>query len=97
MRAAKILHIVSAHAEGEVGDVIVGGVAPPPGATLWGQDTKVHFMPLSRERMGNSSGENRRFVSQGSERIRGQRRGEVPSVVAGERDVLPAERGDVAD
>lgn len=29
--------MVSAHAEGEVGDVIVGGVAPPPGDTLWAQ------------------------------------------------------------
>ncbi len=29
--------VVSCHAEGEVGDVIVGGVAPPPGATLWEQ------------------------------------------------------------
>ncbi len=29
----------SCHAEGEVGDVIVGGVAPPPGATLWEQRT----------------------------------------------------------
>jgi proline racemase len=28
---------VSCHAEGEVGDVIVGGVAPPPGDTLWEQ------------------------------------------------------------
>jgi proline racemase len=28
---------VSCHAEGEVGDVIVGGVAPPPGNTLWQQ------------------------------------------------------------
>jgi proline racemase len=37
MRSAKIIHIVSCHAEGEVGDVIVGGVAPPPGATLWEQ------------------------------------------------------------
>jgi proline racemase len=25
------------HAEGEVGDVIIGGVAPPPGETLWEQ------------------------------------------------------------
>lgn len=32
-----MIHVVSAHAEGEVGDVIVGGVAPPPGATLWEQ------------------------------------------------------------
>ncbi|MBK0397753.1 proline racemase family protein [Limibaculum sp. M0105] len=37
MRASKIIHVVSAHAEGEVGDVIVGGVAPPPGDTLWEQ------------------------------------------------------------
>lgn len=36
-RTTRLIHIVSAHAEGEVGDVIVGGVAPPPGATLWEQ------------------------------------------------------------
>ncbi len=29
--------MISAHAEGEVGDVIVGGVAPPPGDTIWEQ------------------------------------------------------------
>src|SRR5690606_11131186 len=37
MRSSKIVHIVGCHAEGEVGDVIVGGVAPPPGATIWEQ------------------------------------------------------------
>ena len=37
MRSIKTIHIVSAHAEGEVGDVIVGGVLPPPGETLWEQ------------------------------------------------------------
>ncbi|WP_419797019.1 MAG: trans-3-hydroxy-L-proline dehydratase [Terasakiella sp.] len=37
MRSNKIIHIVGCHAEGEVGDVIVGGVAPPPGDTLWEQ------------------------------------------------------------
>ena len=37
MRSSKTVHVVSCHAEGEVGDVIVGGVAPPPGATLWEQ------------------------------------------------------------
>ncbi|MDW4549058.1 proline racemase family protein [Defluviimonas sp. D31] len=37
MRSTKTIHVISAHAEGEVGDVIVGGVAPPPGATLWDQ------------------------------------------------------------
>lgn len=29
--------MVSCHAEGEVGNVIVGGVAPPPGDSLWDQ------------------------------------------------------------
>lgn len=37
MRSTRTIHVVSAHAEGEVGDVIVGGVAPPPGDTLWEQ------------------------------------------------------------
>jgi proline racemase len=37
MRTTRIIHIVGCHAEGEVGDVIVGGVAPPPGDTLWAQ------------------------------------------------------------
>jgi proline racemase len=31
------VEIVGCHAEGEVGDVIVGGVAPPPGDTIWRQ------------------------------------------------------------
>ena len=39
MRSKKVIHVVSAHAEGEVGDVIVGGVGPPPGETLWDQRT----------------------------------------------------------
>lgn len=34
MRTTRILHVVGCHAEGEIGEVIVGGVAPPPGATL---------------------------------------------------------------
>jgi proline racemase len=37
MRSTRIIHIVGCHAEGEVGDVIVGGVAPPPGDTVWAQ------------------------------------------------------------
>ncbi len=37
MRSTKTIHVISAHAEGEVGDVIVGGVAPPPGDTIWEQ------------------------------------------------------------
>ena len=37
MRSSGIIHMVSCHAEGEVGNVIVGGVATPPGETLWQQ------------------------------------------------------------
>ena len=36
-----MIHVVSCHAEGEVGDVIVGGVAPPPGETLWAQSRHI--------------------------------------------------------
>ncbi|MEL7449031.1 MAG: proline racemase family protein [Pseudomonadota bacterium] len=31
------IQVVECHAEGEVGDVIVGGIEPPPGETLWEQ------------------------------------------------------------
>ncbi|CUH41859.1 trans-3-hydroxy-L-proline dehydratase [Ruegeria atlantica] len=41
MRSIKTIHVVSAHAEGEVGDVIVGGVSPPPGDTIWEQRTHI--------------------------------------------------------
>jgi trans-L-3-hydroxyproline dehydratase len=37
MRSSKSIQIVNCHAEGEVGDVITGGVAPPPGDTIWEQ------------------------------------------------------------
>lgn len=37
MESIKTVHVVSAHAEGEVGDVIIEGVEPPPGKTLWEQ------------------------------------------------------------
>ena len=37
MRSSTVIHVVSCHAEGEVGDVIVGGVPPPPGDTIWEQ------------------------------------------------------------
>jgi len=37
MRSKNIIHLVSCHAEGEVGNVIIGGVGPPPGDTLWQQ------------------------------------------------------------
>jgi proline racemase len=37
MRTSRVIHVVSCHAAGEVGDVIVGGVVPPPGDTIWEQ------------------------------------------------------------
>lgn len=37
MRSSRAIQIVACHAEGEVGDVITGGVAPPPGDTIWEQ------------------------------------------------------------
>ena len=37
MNTKRVIHTVSCHAEGEVGDVIVGGVPAPPGDTLWEQ------------------------------------------------------------
>ena len=41
MRTTKLIHVVSCHAEGEVGDVIVGGVPPPPGTTIWDQSRHI--------------------------------------------------------
>ena len=35
MRSRRMLSVVGCHAEGEVGDVIVGGFLPPPGATMF--------------------------------------------------------------
>ena len=37
MNMDRTIEVVCCHAEGEVGDVIVGGVPPPPGASLWEQ------------------------------------------------------------
>lgn len=58
MRAKKIIHVVSCHAEGEVGDVIVGGVPIPPGETLWekrnwiAQDERLRNFVLNEPRGG---------------------------------------------
>ncbi|UXU76658.1 MULTISPECIES: trans-3-hydroxy-L-proline dehydratase [unclassified Paracoccus (in: a-proteobacteria)] len=58
MRSSRIVHVVSCHAEGEVGDVIVGGVAPPPGESLWDQarwiaaDGKLRDFVLNEPRGG---------------------------------------------
>ena len=58
MRTLKSIHVISAHAEGEVGDVIVGGVLPPPGETIWEQsryiatDQKLRNFVLNEPRGG---------------------------------------------
>ena len=58
MRSGQVIHIVGCHAEGEVGDVIVGGVAPPPGETLWqqsrfiAQDERLRNFVLNEPRGG---------------------------------------------
>lgn len=58
MRSTSSVHIVGCHAEGEVGDVIVGGVAPPPGETLWeqarwiAQDDRLRNFVLNEPRGG---------------------------------------------
>lgn len=41
MRSSRVIQIVGCHAEGEVGDVIVGGVSPPAGETLWEQSRTI--------------------------------------------------------
>jgi proline racemase len=58
MRSSKAVHIIGCHAEGEVGDVIVSGVAPPPGDTVWEQsrfvakDGKLRNFVLNEPRGG---------------------------------------------
>jgi proline racemase len=58
MRSTKSIHIIACHAEGEVGDVIVAGVAPPPGDTIWQQsrfiakDGKLRNFVLNEPRGG---------------------------------------------
>lgn len=58
MRSIKTIHVISCHAEGEVGDVIVGGVRPPPGDTIWEQsrwiakDQKLRNFVLNEPRGG---------------------------------------------
>lgn len=58
MRSSKSIQIIGCHAEGEVGDVIVGGIAPPPGGTVWEQsrfiasDGKLRNFVLNEPRGG---------------------------------------------
>ncbi len=41
MQTKRLISIVGCHAEGEVGDVIVGGVLPPPGRTMFERMTSM--------------------------------------------------------
>lgn len=41
MRSSRVVHVVHCHAEGEVGDVVVGGIQPPPGNSLWEQSRSI--------------------------------------------------------
>ena len=58
MKSSKLIHIVSCHAEGEVGNVIVGGASPPIGESLWeqarwiDQDQKLRQFVLNEPRGG---------------------------------------------
>jgi len=58
MNKSDTIHVVSCHAEGEVGDVIVDGVPPPPGDTIWEQsrwiarDQKLRNLMLNEPRGG---------------------------------------------
>ena len=58
MQTSQIIHTVSCHAEGEVGDVIVGGVPAPNGDTIWDQsrwiaaDDKLRQFMLNEPRGG---------------------------------------------
>jgi proline racemase len=58
VRTNRSIHVIGCHAEGEVGDVIVGGVAPPPGDTLWeqsrwiAQDDRLRNFVLNEPRGG---------------------------------------------
>jgi proline racemase len=47
------IEVVGCHAEGEVGDVIVAGIAPPPGATVWEQSRFVASDGRLRALLGN--------------------------------------------
>ena len=49
MKNKKTIEIVSCHAEGEVGNVIIEGVEIPPGNTIWEQSRWIHEDQLLRQ------------------------------------------------
>ncbi len=52
------IEVIGCHAEGEIGDVIIGGIATPPGATVWEQsrwvatDQRLRRLMLNEPRGG---------------------------------------------
>ncbi|MGR9459404.1 trans-3-hydroxy-L-proline dehydratase (plasmid) [Rhizobium leguminosarum] len=42
MQSSKVVNVVNCHAGGEIGEVITGGVAAPPGATIYEQSRFIH-------------------------------------------------------
>lgn len=42
LRARGPIEVVGCHAAGEIGDVIIAGVEPPPGKTIWDQSRWIH-------------------------------------------------------
>ena len=63
MRTEKTIQVVSCHAEGEVGDVIVGGVEPPPGKTLWEQSRFIARDQTLRDFVLNEPHQNAVFLA----------------------------------
>lgn len=52
MRSVRTIHVVYAHTEGEVGDV-VGGVLSPPGDTIWQQSRWIAgLVPVAETHVG---------------------------------------------
>lgn len=49
MHTDLLIHIVGCHAEGEVGDVVTSGIAPPPGDTLWAQSRYLADHPALKD------------------------------------------------
>lgn len=47
MRSVKTVHVISEHVEGQVGDVIVGGITAPTGATS-GKTPEQSLLPRTR-------------------------------------------------
>ena len=81
MNSNNLIHIVSCHAEGEVGNVIVGGIVAPKGDSLWekarwiDQDQKLRQFVLNEPRGGVFKHVNLLVPAQNPKAQQGQHRG----------------------